>query len=157
MDADALISCLDLRPHPEGGWFRETFRDTLQVPTDGGPRAASTLIYYLLTRMGHSSFHRIGSVEHWFHHAGASLRLVVQDPAESRAHCQLIGGDLAAGERLQAVVPAAAWFAAESLGDWSLVSCCVAPGFDFSDFTLARPDDLPPATRTDWGHLLANS
>jgi predicted cupin superfamily sugar epimerase len=129
---------LDLRPHPEGGHFRETFRDSRLV----GGRAASTAIYYLLAAGAHSRWHRVDAVEIWHWYAGAALALSIA--GDAGAHTLRLGCDLAAGERPQAVVRAGEWQAAESLGDWTLVGCTVAPGFEFAGFELAPPGFAPP-------------
>ena len=126
-----IIRLLDLKPHPEGGHFRETFRDTKLI--DG--RAASTAIYFLLAKGERSHWHRVDAVEVWHFHAGAPLALSIAE--EAKVKIIRLGGDLGAGEQPQAVVPAHAWQAAESLGDWTLVGCTVAPGFEFSGFELA--------------------
>jgi uncharacterized protein len=139
LTAADVIRLLDLRPHPEGGHFRETFRDARTVE---GARAASTAIYFLLARGERSHWHRIDAVEIWHWYAGAPLRLDIADGG-NRTTIRL-GSDLAAGERPQAAVPAGAWFAAESLGDWTLTGCTVAPGFTFSGFELAPKDWTPP-------------
>jgi len=133
LSASDVVRLLDLKPHPEGGHFRETFRDARQV--DGG-RAASTAIYFLLARGERSHWHRVDAVEIWHWHAGAPLALEISQ-GEGRIERVTLGGDLAAGERPQAVVPAHAWQAAQSLGDWTLVGCIVAPGFEFKHFELA--------------------
>jgi predicted cupin superfamily sugar epimerase len=133
-----LIRLLDLKPHPEGGHFRETFRDTRTV--DGG-RAASTAIQFLLARGERSHWHRVDAVEVWHYYAGAPLLLQIAEHDKRTA--LRLGGNLAGGERPQAVVPVGAWQAAESLGDWTLVGCTVAPGFEFAGFELAPPDWQP--------------
>jgi hypothetical protein len=131
LTAAEMIRRLDLKPHPEGGHFRETFRDTALI--DG--RAASTAILFLLARGERSHWHRIDAVEVWHYHAGAPLALSVVDGAtEEIIH---LGADIPAGETPQVTVPARAWQAAESLGDWTLCGCTVAPGFEFSGFELA--------------------
>ena len=138
--AHQLIAELDLKPHPEGGHFRETFRD---APTTTG-RAASTAIYFLLARGERSHWHRIDAAEVWHYYAGAPLQLqIVED-----GHNQTIrlGPDIAGGERPQAVVPPHAWQSAQSTGDWTLLGCTVAPGFDVSQFELADTD-FEPDTR----------
>ena len=132
LSAADVIRQLDLRPHPEGGHFRETFRDTRTV--DGG-RAASTAIYFLLARGERAHWHRVDVIEGWHWYAGAPLTLRIADGTQ-RTDVRL-GPDLAAGERPQAIVPAGAWQAAESLGDWTLAGCTVAPGFEFRSFELA--------------------
>jgi predicted cupin superfamily sugar epimerase len=133
LTATDMVRLLDLKPHPEGGHFRETFRDTRAV--EGG-RAASTAIYYLLARGERSHWHRTDAAEVWNWYAGAPLRLDIAPETEARERVTL-GSDLTAGERPQAVVPAYAWQAAETLGEWTLVGCTVAPGFDFAQFELA--------------------
>jgi uncharacterized protein len=137
--AAEIIRLLDLRPHPEGGHYRETFRDPRR---DVEGRSLSTAIYFLLAAGEHSHWHRIDAVEVWHWHAGAALALRIAR-AEGIATVRL-GADLAADERPQAVVPAGAWQAAESLGAWTLVGCTVAPGFDFRRFELAPKDWAPP-------------
>jgi predicted cupin superfamily sugar epimerase len=139
LSAAEVIARLALKPHPEGGHFRETFRDTTTA-RDG--RAASTAIYFLLARGERSHWHRVDAAEIWHYYAGASLNLQIATDAGVRQSARL-GADLANGETPQAVVPAHAWQSAESLGDWTLVGCTVAPGFDFSTFELAEPDWSP--------------
>lgn len=132
LTAADIIRLLGLQPHPEGGHYRETFRDT---HTDQAGRACSTAIYFLLARGERSHWHRVDAVETWHWHAGAPLRLKISDNGARTT--LMLGSDLAAGERPQGVVPTNAWQAAESLGDWTLVGCTVAPGFEFSGFELA--------------------
>lgn len=133
LTAEAVIALLELQPHPEGGFFRETFRETAP---DGG-RGASTAIYFLLRAGERSHWHKVDASEIWHWHAGAPLRLSIAAGADRRD--LLLGPDLAAGERPQGVVPPFAWQAAESLGAWTLVGCTVAPAFDFAGFELAPP------------------
>jgi uncharacterized protein len=136
--ADDIIRLLSLQPHPEGGHYRETFRD----PAGGtSGRAHSTAIYFLLRDGEVSRWHRVDAAEMWHWYAGAPLLLTVAD-ATGRGEVRL-GVDLAAGERPQAVVPARAWQQARSLGGWTLVGCTVAPGFEFAGFELAPPDFEP--------------
>jgi predicted cupin superfamily sugar epimerase len=128
-----IVERLGMRPHPEGGWYVETFRDAA-----GGPRGHSTAIYFLLERGQVSAWHRVrDAVEVWHFYAGAPLELTMAEPPGRTTH--RLGVDLAVGERPQAVVPADVWQTARSLGDWTLVGCTVAPGFDFSAFELAPP------------------
>jgi len=127
-----IIARLGLKPHPEGGHYRETFRDT---GVDANGRSRSTAIYFLLARHERSHWHRIDAVEVWHYYAGSALVLQIAD-GDVRRSIRL-GADLAAGEVPQAIVPAQAWQAAESSGDWTLVGCTVAPGFDFATFELA--------------------
>ena len=131
---------LDLAPHPEGGWYRETFRDDRQSP-DG--RAASTAIYFLLEAGQISRWHRIDAAEVWHFYAGASLELAIAATATSMPRRAGLGPRLDQGEAPQIVVPPGAWQQARSLGDWTLVGCTVAPGFTFATFELAPPDFAP--------------
>ncbi len=140
LSAAEVIRLLGLTPHPEGGHFRETFRDNRLI--DGG-RAASTAIYFLLARDQRSHWHRVDAVEVWHYYAGAPLRLETAATAAGPVERVTLGPDLAAGERPQAAVPAHCWQAAVSLGDWTLVGCTVAPGFDFEGFELAPPGWAP--------------
>ena len=133
-----IIARLQLKPHPEGGHYRETFRDSR---LDESGRSLSTAIYFLLARGEHSHWHRIDAVEIWHYHAGSALVLQIADDGDKRSI--RIGPDLSAGEVPQAAVPAHAWQAAESTGDWTLVGCTVAPGFDFATFELAQKDWKP--------------
>jgi predicted cupin superfamily sugar epimerase len=141
LTAADVIRLLDLKPHPEGGHFRQTFRDSKTV--DDG-RAASTAIYFVLARGERSHWHRVDAAEVWHWHAGAPLELEIAATSGGRERITL-GSDLGAGERPQAVVPAHAWQAAQSLGDWTLVGCTVAPGFEFAKFELA-PKEWEPGT-----------
>ena len=142
LTADEIVRLLDLRPHPEGGRYRETFRDTATVASGADTaRAASTAIYFLLRAGEVSHWHRVDAAEVWHWYAGAPLALTLAD-AEGRRDIRL-GPELAAGERPQAVVLAGAWQQAASLGDWTLVGCTVAPGFQFAGFELAPPGFAP--------------
>jgi len=132
--ATDVIALLELKPHPEGGHFRECFRDTRVV--DGG-RSASTAIYFLLARGERSHWHRVDAAEVWHYYAGAPLALEIAARERGDVEHVRLGAALVAGERPQAVVPAGAWQAAESLGEWTLVGCTVAPCFDFKGFELA--------------------
>lgn len=143
MTAAEIIRLLDLKPHPEGGHFRETFRDARTI--EGG-RAASTAIYYLLARGERSHWHRVDAVETWHWYAGAPLKLGIAAEGKPAAYA-ILGPDLTAGARPQLVVPTQAWQAAESLGDWTLVGCTVAPGFEFGTFEMAPPGWSPGAPR----------
>jgi predicted cupin superfamily sugar epimerase len=127
-----IIARLELKPHPEGGHYRETFRD---IRLDANGRSLTTAIYFLLARGERSHWHRIDAVEIWHYYAGSALSLQIADDGDKRS--VRLGPDLAAGEVPQAVVPAHAWQAAESTGDWTLVGCTVAPGFDFATFEVA--------------------
>jgi hypothetical protein len=127
-----IIARLELRPHPEGGHYRETFRDPR---ADATGRSLSTAIYFLLARGERSHWHRIDAVEVWHYYAGHALTLQIADDRGQRT--VTLGPDLAAGQAPQVIVPACAWQAAESTGDWTLAGCTVAPGFDFAEFELA--------------------
>lgn len=142
-DADRIIAALNLRPHPEGGRYAETHRDP--APPGGG-RPAVTAIYFLLRAGERSRWHRVDATEIWLWHAGAPLHLSVSADGKE-ASDTVLGPGLAAGERPQAVVPKGAWQAAESLGAWTLVSCVVAPGFEFAGFEIAREGWEPGAGR----------
>jgi len=135
-----VIGLLDLKPHPERGHYRETFRDTRCI--DG--RAASTAIYFLLAAGEISHWHRVDAVEVWHWYAGAPLELSTAAPRGGTIHVRL-GPNLESGEQPQAVVPAGHWQRARSLGDWTLTGCTVAPGFIFEAFELAPVGFEPPA------------
>ncbi|AQZ51556.1 cupin domain-containing protein [Martelella mediterranea] len=138
MTAAAIIEALGLQPHPEGGWFAETFRDSA-----GGGRGASTLIYFLLKAGERSHWHRLHTaVEVWHYYAGAPLKLMRSADGKV-VETQMLGPDIANGERPQGVIPAGCWQAAETTGDFTLVGCTVAPGFTFEDFELAEPGWAP--------------
>ena len=136
--AREIIDRFELSPHPEGGWYRQTFRD--EAP-DGTVR--STAIYFLLARGERSHWHRVdNAAEGWHHYAGDPIRLRMSgDGITVEKH--VLGTDLAAGERPQVIVPLGHWQSAESLGEWTLAGCTVAPGFDFEHFELAPPDWQP--------------
>ena len=138
LSAQEVIRLLDLKPHPEGGHYRETFRDSRTID---GKRAASTAIYFLLARGERSHWHRVDAVETWHWHAGATLLLRIN--ADKETETIRLGPDLASGERPQGIVPTHAWQAAETTGDWTLVGCTVAPGFEFSGFELAPKGSNP--------------
>ena len=141
MKAAEVIALLQLERHPEGGWFRETFRDSHTV--DG--RAASTAIYYLLDVGEVSEWHRVDAAEAWHWHAGGPMVITTsQNGHDAAAHH--LGPDLAAGQRPQLVVPVGHWQTATSLGAWTLVGCTVAPGFSFDGFEMA-PEGWRPVPR----------
>ena len=137
--AAEIIARLELKPHPEGGYYRETFRDSR---TDANGRARSTAIYFLLARGERSHWHRIDAVEIWHYYAGHALTLKIAD--DDGQWSFRLGANLAAGEQPQAIVPPHTWQSAESTGDWTLVGCTVAPGFDFAKFEMA-PKDWEPS------------
>jgi len=141
LTASQIIRLLELKPHPEGGHYRETFRDPRQTH---GPaeRSVSTAIYFLLAARERSHWHRLDAVEIWHYYAGAPLMLWLA--ADRGVHGVRLGSDLSAGERPQAVVDAGVWQSAETLGAWTLVGCTVAPGFEFAGFEIAPHDFVPP-------------
>jgi hypothetical protein len=143
------IQALDLKPHPEGGYYAETYRSPLVLPANslpvgfGGPRACLTSIHFLLLPGVVSRFHRIRSDELWYFHAGGPVTLHLLEKESGHSTVSL-GLDVAAGQRPQAMVPAGCWFGAtfDGPGDFALVGCAVAPGFSFADFELAGADRL---------------
>lgn len=138
--AAEVIEWLGLSPHPEGGHYRETFRDERAV--EG--RAVSTAIYYLLAEGEASHWHLVDAAEVWHHYMGDPLELRIA--TETGVRTVVLGDDLKGGQVKQAVVPAGAWQAARGLGLWSLMGCTVAPGFEFSAFEMAPPDWSPPGS-----------
>jgi predicted cupin superfamily sugar epimerase len=135
-----IVEALGMRPHPEGGWYVETWRS----PIVDGERAAASAILYLLPVGERSHWHRVDAVEVWQWSAGGPLELAVWDGQDPAVRHRL-GGDVATGDSPQVVVPAGAWQAARPLGDWALVGCIVAPAFRFEGFELAPPGWEPPA------------
>mgnify|MGYP006280291423 CR=1 FL=1 len=143
--ARSIIAALGLEPHPEGGWYRETWR----AAAAPGERPAGTAIYYLLEAGDHSHWHRIDAAEIWHWYAGGPLSLTLSpDGHDAEAH--LLGPEIAAGQRPQLVVPPGWWQTATSMGAWTLAGCTVAPGFSFDRFELA-PEDWRPVPRPSGG------
>jgi hypothetical protein len=147
-EAQHWIDRLNLEPHPEGGYFHETYRAALTLPRSaipghGGDRAASTAIYFLLAGDQFSAFHRIRSDELWHFYAGSGLIVHVIEPGGSYQQL-LLGSSADQGEQFQAVVPAGCWFGSSlrQPETYALVGCTVAPGFDFADFEMARREEL---------------
>ncbi|MCJ2015205.1 cupin domain-containing protein [Methylobacterium sp. J-076] len=138
MNAAGVIAALGLQPHPEGGHYRETFRD----PVEANGRSAGTAIYFLLDVGEVSAWHRVDAAEIWHWYAGAPLVISVS-PNGHDASAHHLGPEILRGQRPQFVVPAGHWQTATSLGAWTLVGCTVAPGFDFAGFELAPPDWRP--------------
>jgi uncharacterized protein len=132
--AQDIIHALKLERHPEGGWYIQTFRDT--EGTAG--RANSTAIYYLLEGGDRSHWHTVDAVEIWHYHAGAPLELSLSRDGKTE-HRITVGPDITSGQRPQGIVGKGEWQSARSLGDWTLVGCTVAPGFEFSGFRMAPP------------------
>jgi len=137
-DAKSIIEKLNLEPHPEGGHFRETFRDAAE--SDG--RSVSTAIFFLLQKDEISHWHRVDAVEVWHHYDGAPLQLTLADQNGSETE-YILGPDVLNGQSPQVVVPNGAWQSAVSLGDWTLVGCTVAPGFQFEGFELLDDGQHP--------------
>ncbi len=135
MTADDIIACLDLLPHPEGGWYRQTWADDAAE----GARAAGTCIYFLLKAGETSHWHKVDATEIWHFYAGAPLVLSLAESESGPVARYVLGPDLAAGQSPQVIVPPHVWQAARSTGDWTLVGCSVSPGFRFEGFTLAPP------------------
>ena len=138
LDGRKIIETLGLQPHPEGGWYRETFREAAA----DGERGASTAIYFLLQAGEYSHWHRVDATEVWHCYAGAPLALTISENGHDAVAYRL-GADILARQRPQIVVPENCWQGAESLGNWTLVGCTVAPAFEFSGFEMAPPDFNP--------------
>lgn len=143
------IQALDLQPHPEGGWYRESYRAPELIPPEGlperfvGARSFATAIYFLLTAETFSALHRLKSDELWHFYAGSPLTVHCIEPDGTHRRL-LLGDDIARGESFQVLVPAGCWFGArvEAEGGFSLVGCTVAPGFDFTDFEMGDRAEL---------------
>jgi len=140
MTADEIISSLNLKPHPEGGYYKEMFRDNETFGT--AERSFSTAIYFLLKAGRGSHWHAVDAVEIWHYYQGAPLKLDIAAPS-GPLETQILGSELGTGARPQIVIPRGYWQRARSLGDYTLMGCTVAPGFEFSGFTLA-PEGFEP-------------
>jgi hypothetical protein len=146
---DHLIKHLHLQPHPEGGFYKETYRSMGSIPASclspefSGVRSYATAIYFLLQQGDFSAFHRIKSDECWHFYEGGTLLIHVIDP-QGHYQCIRLGKKITEGEVYQFVVPAGAWFASEPAAGslYALVGCTVAPGFDFADFEMAEAKAL---------------
>ncbi len=138
LTADQIIAQLDLAPHPEGGYYRQTW----VAENDGRP--TGTCIYFLLKSGQASHWHAVDAVEIWHYYAGAPLVLSLAPALTGPAVDHILGPDLAAGQIPQAIVPQDHWQMAATTGDWTLVGCTVSPGFAFAGFTLAAPDVAIP-------------
>jgi len=139
--AAEIIARLDLQPHPEGGWYRETWR--AEAPP--GARANATAIHFLLEAHQRSHWHRVDAAELWLWHAGSALTLSIAPDDAAPVRRVRLGPDVPAGDAPQALVPPGHWQAAEPCGGWTLVSCVVSPGFEFAGFELAPPGWEPAA------------
>lgn len=143
--ASELIRILDLQPHPEGGFYRETWRSPARVHSAGRPeRSALTTIYFLLAEGSFSAWHRVLSDEAWHLYEGGPLELLLAPPDPGTIHRHTLG-QISAHEQPVLTVPAGWWQAARPLGPYALCGCTVAPGFEFEDFTFLRDD---PAKRS---------
>lgn len=142
--AAEVIRALGLRPHPEGGWYGETYRS----PATGTERPAVSAIHYLLEAGQVSAWHRIDATEVWLYHAGAPLRLSLAAADSDPPQTHRLGPDVLNGEAPQVVVPTGWWQSAVSGGDWTLVSCVVAPAFHFEGFEMAEAGWTPGAGPT---------
>ncbi len=143
-DAAYLIQALNLLPHPEGGFYRQTYKSELAITLHGNrKRHAGTAIYYLLSEQDFSALHRIQSDELWLFHQGEPLEIIIFN-SNNEVQAIILGNDIEAGEQPQAMIPAHTWFGAriKSRKGYSLVSCTVSPGFDFADFELANRNEL---------------
>ena len=142
MTADEIIARLALSPHPEGGWYRQTW--VAEAPS--GARPSGTAILFLLREGERSHWHRVDAVEIWHFHAGAPLVLSLAPTDAGPAEKRVLGPDLLAGQSPQVIVPENWWQATRSTGEWTLVGCTVSPGFRFEGFELAAPGfDIPRA------------
>jgi predicted cupin superfamily sugar epimerase len=140
MTADEVVANLGLAPHPEGGWYRQTW----QAAAAPGDRSAGTAIFYLLAAGQRSHWHRVDATEIWHFYAGGPLTLRMSETGAGPARAVTLGPDLSAGQQPQAIVPPDWWQAAESTGNWTLVGCTVSPGFRFEGFELAPAEfDIP--------------
>ena len=138
MTAAAIITKLNLQPHPEGGYYRQTWI------ADNEGRATGTCIYFLLKAGDSSHWHKVDATEIWLYHAGAPITLSLAETENGPAVDHILGPDVLGEQSPQIIVPTDHWQAARTTGDWTLVSCTVSPGFDFAGFTLAEPGfDIP--------------
>lgn len=137
--AKALIETLGLTPHPEGGWFRETWRGA----ADEDGRASETLIYFLLEAGQRSHWHTVDATEIWCWHAGHPIALGHAPGDSGPVTWHRLGADILSGETAQVVISPGHWQAAQAETGWALVSCMVSPGFEFSGFVLAEPGWAP--------------
>lgn len=138
---DDIIKHFDMLPHPEGGYYKETYRSNLNIDTPKGKRSASTAIYFLITKDSISHFHRLSSDEGWHYYMGDPLIIFEITPKGEYIET-ILGPDLKSGHKYQYIVPAGHWFGSTSLGHYSLVGCTVSPGFDFADFEMAKFNTL---------------
>ena len=138
-EPQTIVAALDLRPHPEGGWYRETWR----AAAAEGERAGATAIYFLLEAGQRSHWHRVDASELWLWHAGSPLVLSAAESDAGPVTTIALGPELQAGQRPQHLIPPGHWQAAQADSGWALVSCVVSPAFEFAGFTLAEPGWSP--------------
>jgi predicted cupin superfamily sugar epimerase len=153
MNPERIIQQLDMQPHPEGGYYKETYRAAEVINTaDGRKRNVSTAIYYMLTGGDKSHLHRLKSDEAWFFHQGETLEIVIIEDGILRS--VLLGNAIENGEVPQVTIPAGAWFGARLKAGkgYALVSCTVAPGFVFEDFEMGRKEDFA-SMNIDWKEI----
>jgi predicted cupin superfamily sugar epimerase len=140
VDPQDIIAALELQPHPEGGWYRQTWREGA---SDGVGRGLATAIYFLLEAGKRSHWHRVDGTELWLFHAGSAVDLLIAPGDDGPVEAIRVGPDVLGGDRPQAIVPHGWWQATEAREGWALVSCVVAPGFVFEGFELAPPGWAP--------------
>lgn len=146
-EIDRIVSKLNMKTHPEGGWYCKTYESGLMLPTSllsgrTGERSCSTSIYFLISGSNFSAFHRLRSDEMWYHHSGGALAIEILD--ENGEHRQQVIGAVEQGYEPQALAPAGTWFGSHLLENhgWALVGCSVSPGFDFDDFEIGNRENL---------------
>ncbi len=152
--AGKIIDKLGLQPHPEGGYYRETYRATPQIGKGEDARNVSTSIYYLLVGNDQSHIHRVANDEIWYFHQGAAVEIV--SVFDGKIRSDLLGNDISDGQRPQLLVKANTWFGARlsDINGYCLVSCSVSPGFDFADFEMAGRNDFSDDIISQLGSLL---
>ncbi|MET0403022.1 MAG: cupin domain-containing protein [Cystobacter sp.] len=139
---DELVRTLGLTRHPEGGFYRETWRSEVTVESPRGTRSAGTAIYYLLPRGTFTAWHRVNSAEVWHFYDGQPLTLHLLDESQGRLETVTLGRDVTRGERPQVLIPAGVLQAGQPQGDYALCGCTVAPGFDFADWEMPGGEEL---------------
>jgi uncharacterized protein len=146
--AREIIEKLGLTPHPEGGWFKETFRDPETFLEDGKPRAYSTAIFYLLEAGDRSHWHKVDAIEIWHYYAGAPLQLLLSWNDGKPVKNVVLGPNVLNNQSPQVVIKRGEWQSAKSTGDWTLVGCTVSPAFEYEGFTMAKPGWEPSGSHT---------
>ena len=141
MTVDEIVELYEMNEHPEGGYYKESYRSDVTLNTLRGERNLCTAIYFLITKDSISHFHKLTSDECWHFYMGSPLKLFEIFP-DGCLKETIIGNDIRSGEKLQYIVPAGNYFASTSSGEYSLVGCTVSPGFDFNDFVMAKKKQL---------------